>query len=311
MKNIFKQEKNLYFITKHDKDLEFEDKVCLILSPQFYWVKKESLPVKRVYEAKKLAPSVFDGFLPEGNYSYLVYKDGEEFVLIAYDKEDIIKTLKNLGIDITYVQEIRFAQTELRDIEGCIEIDQKSALANIDGIVVQLPRKCAEPVSNIYDLLPSLELSSYKVKLSIEDMIEFKTVLTYALVFIFLSGAFLTEYVSYKKAIKKDIEVKREEILTKYKLPRTSLQLRSIKKSLLNTYKTQKKLRDAIVYLGSLEIRKGEYIDMISVNKTGADFNVKISSPARKSQIISYIKRKYKILQESQKGDILSIKIGV
>ena len=47
--------------------------------------------------------------------------------------------------------DIRFAQTELKDIEGCIEIDQKSALANIDGIVVQLPRKCAEPVSNIYD----------------------------------------------------------------------------------------------------------------------------------------------------------------
>ncbi len=310
MKNIFKKERTLYFVTKHTKIPRFDKKVTLILSPQFYWVKKESLPVKRVYEAKKLAPSVFDGFLPQGNYSYMVYKDGEEFVLIAYDKEDIIKTLQNLGADLGEIEEIRFSQTEFGEIEGCVEIDQKSALATINGVTVQLPRKCAEPSYGVYDLLPSLKLSSYKVKLSVEDMIDFKVLAPYALVFLLASGSFLVEYGAYKKAIK-DMESKREEILIKYKLPRTSIQLRSIKNSLLNTYETQKRMRDLVSYLGSLSIKKGEYIDMISVTEKGADFSVKLSSSKRKREVVEYVKRRYKVLSESLNGDILSLKIGV
>ncbi len=310
MKNIFKREKNLYFLTKHSQIPRFEERVVLILSPQFYWVKKESLPVKRVYEAKKLAPSVFDGFLPEGNYSYIVYKDGEDFILIAYDKEDILKNLQELGIDIADIEEIRFAQTELGFIESCIEIDERSALANINGIIVQLPRKCAEPSSNIYDLLSSIELSKYKVKLSVEDMIDIKSFIPYAAVFVLLAGAFLTEYVAYKKAIK-EMEAKKEKILTRYKLPRTSIQLRSIKSSLINTYNTQKKIRDVVSYLGSFQVVGGEYISMISVEKNRADFSIKISSPKRKSDVINYVKKRYKVLSESQNGDILSLKIGV
>ncbi len=50
--------------------------VNVMLTPQYYTLKREELPVKYLYQAKKIAPSLFDGLLEEvGEYDYMVYKE--------------------------------------------------------------------------------------------------------------------------------------------------------------------------------------------------------------------------------------------
>ncbi len=309
MKNIFEKSREVFFITKQSR-LRTEGKVTLVLSPEFYWIKKEELPVKRVYEAKRLAPSVFDGFLPEGNFSYIVYKEDEKFILIAYDKEEILKTLENIVDDMNNIEEIYFAQTEFSDIEGCVEIDDKNAIASIEGVIVQIPRRCANPSMRIDELLEGMELSKYKIKIGAQEVMGKKELVLYAAVFALFTLSFLTEYAIYKTEIKK-MQTRKAQILTKYNLPRTSIQLKSIKNSLLKSYNTQKRIRDTIDYLGSVELKKGEFIDMISVDTKNADFSIKLSSKQRQNAVISYIQKRYKIIEKSQNNDILTIKIKV
>jgi len=305
----FEKEKEIYFVTKHSK-IDKRGKFSLILSPEFYWIKKESLPVKRVYEAKKLAPSVFDGFLPDGDYSYLVYKDGEEFVLIAYDKEKILEDLLEVVEDLDDVEEIRFAQTEFEKRDECVNVDDKSSLVWIEDIAVFIPRICAEGGISIEDLLKDVKLSKYKIRVSQKDLLDTKTLILYAIPFVILSASFLIEYAVYKKAIK-EMESKKESIIVKYHLPRTSIQLNSIKTSLLSTYKKQKKIRDFIDFISELRIEKNEFLKSISVTDKEASLSIKLSSSSRKEKIKRYISKKYKIMKESMQGDILNLEIRV
>ena len=309
MKNIFENKKEIFFVTKHSR-LISDSKVTLILSPEFYWVKKEKLPVKRVYEAKKLAASIFDGFLPLGNFSYIIYKEEDEFILIAYDKEKILESLEKIVDNPENIEQIHFAQTEFLNIEGCVEIDERSALAKIEGVIVQVPRRCANPSMKIEELLEGVELSKYRIKLNTQEAIGKKELILYAAVIAIFTLSFLLEYAIYKTQIKK-IETKKSEIYAKYNLPRTSFQLNSIKNSLLKTYNSQKKIRDTINYLGSVDLKKGEFINMISVDPKKADFSIKLSSKNREESVISYIKKRYKIIEKSLNNDILNIKIKV
>ena len=307
MKNIFDKNREIYFVTKHSK-IDKRGKFTLILSPEFYWVKRENLPVKRVYEAKKLAPSIFDGFLPNGNYSYIVYKDKEAYILIAYDKEQILEDLSKIVEDIEDIEEVRFTQTEFEPKEDCVEVDNQSSLVWIDGVAVFVPRLCADEGRNILDLLKEVKLSKYKVKISQKDLIDAKSLVLYLLPFILLSLSFLIEYAIYKKSIF-SLESKREDIIRRYHLPPTSIQLNSIKNSLLNTYKKQKKIRDFIDFASGIDTKKGEFIKSLAVDFKEAFISIKISSPVRKNFIKKYFGKKYKVKRESLKGDILNLEI--
>ncbi|MEA2091565.1 MAG: hypothetical protein U9O83_04260 [Campylobacterota bacterium] len=95
-------------------------KVNIILSPSLYWVKKLSLPVKYLRDAKKLLPSLFEDTLPKGNYSYTAYKSGDEFLIFAYEDKYILETLSKEGISLSNVANVYFAQSEMQNIEGAL-----------------------------------------------------------------------------------------------------------------------------------------------------------------------------------------------
>ena len=73
------------FLDPHSEIEHTDEKVNIILSPALYWVKRQTLPVKYIRDAMKLLPSIFEESVPEGHYSYSAYKDGDTFVLFAYD----------------------------------------------------------------------------------------------------------------------------------------------------------------------------------------------------------------------------------
>jgi len=122
-----------------------EHTINVMLTPQFYTLKKEALPVKYAYQAKKIAPSLFEGLLEEGGeYEYLVFKEEvneeEQWVFIAYDIEKITDFLESKGIEAEHVAKVFFVQQSMKEFKkGSLPLGEHDALTVIDDTVVVVP----------------------------------------------------------------------------------------------------------------------------------------------------------------------------
>ena len=94
MIKIFKNNSKLIYLTNSSNVME-SGEYNVILSPELYWVKKVTLPVKKVSAAKKLAESIFEGGLPAGDYAYEVSKSDDKFIIVAYDKDNVSQIIKD------------------------------------------------------------------------------------------------------------------------------------------------------------------------------------------------------------------------
>ncbi len=285
----------------------------VILSPQFYWVKKVSLPVKREGEARKLAESVFEGSLPAGDYSYEVRKaDDGEFILVAYDKGVIAEALKEHFIENAEVKNIYFAQFACRELEGCCSIDDISSLVNLDGLLMQIPRNCSDPKVTIAQFLQTHKIDAVPVKLSSLDaeVIDRKTFAYLVAVVVLFLISLAVEYAEYKSA-SKEVQMQKEALISKYDLPPTTMQLESIKKRLFKIYNTQKKIRDALMALSKVTLGKGEYYKVIDMGDKTATLEIVLSDPKRETLVKSQIAKKFRILQSELSDKTLQIKVAV
>ncbi len=123
------------------KEQSLSDSVNIMLTPQFYTLKKEKLPIKYLYQAKKIAPSLFDGLLEDvQKYDYLVYKEENGWIFIAYDPEAISDFLLSKGIKPEQVGKIFFAQQALASFTAPVLLGEKEALVSLDNTVVVVPR---------------------------------------------------------------------------------------------------------------------------------------------------------------------------
>ena len=116
----------ILFFTKNSKKY-YSGEYTLILSPQFYWVKRVKLPVNSEYKAKKLIPSIFEDSLPpneEYEYDVKYEKDRGTFIAIAYSPNYIYKYIKEKILSDAKVKGIYLAQYELSSLETCIGIDE-------------------------------------------------------------------------------------------------------------------------------------------------------------------------------------------
>ena len=120
---------------------DLSEAVNIMLPPQFYTLKKESLPLKYAFQAKKIAPSLFDGLLEQGTeYDYMVYKEDEQWVFIAYAIEEIARFLQSKGIDATQTGKLFFAQQALNSFADPVALGEKDALVAMGDVVVNIPQ---------------------------------------------------------------------------------------------------------------------------------------------------------------------------
>lgn len=119
--------------------------VNVMLTPQFYTLKREKLPVKYLFQAKKVAPSLFEGLIDkEGTYRYFVSKNGDEWEFIAYDLEKIKAFLEDRGIAPQRVNKLFFAQQAADKFTKPVSLDKDRALVNLNGIVTVIPKSAIE-----------------------------------------------------------------------------------------------------------------------------------------------------------------------
>jgi hypothetical protein len=115
--------------------------INIMLTPQFYTIKKENLPLKYLYQAKKIAPSLFDGFLEDfKKYDYFVYREDNSWIFIAYNMEVINEFLSSKGIKSEQIDKIFFTQQALDSFTAPVLLGDKEALISLNDTVVVIPQ---------------------------------------------------------------------------------------------------------------------------------------------------------------------------
>ena len=92
-KLLTKRGRKALYISEDVEVGEITNKVDIILSPKFYWIRIEELNVKKEKEALKFAPSIFEGQFEESSssYRYLAIKGNEnKYIFIAYNPKTIL-----------------------------------------------------------------------------------------------------------------------------------------------------------------------------------------------------------------------------
>lgn len=120
--------------------MEMKRPVNVMLTPQFYTLKKERLPIKFAYQAKKIAASLFEGMLQEGkSYDYFVFREGEQWVFIAYSLEEITEFFQSKGLSPESISKLFFAQQVVSAFKDPYPLSEKEVLAVVDDTVVVIP----------------------------------------------------------------------------------------------------------------------------------------------------------------------------
>ncbi len=113
----------------------------LMLSPQFYTLKRENLAVRYQYQAKKLAPSILENLLPsDQHYDYYVFKDDESWVFIAYSPEEIAGFLRSREVEAEGVSRLYFAQQAVEKFTIPVLLDAHDALINMQDTATVIPK---------------------------------------------------------------------------------------------------------------------------------------------------------------------------
>ena len=263
----FKNKFKTIFLDPNASSYNLEEKVNIILSPSLYWVKKLSLPVKYARDAKKLLPSIFEDSLPEGNYSYFAYKNGDDFYGFAYEDKVILDTLSKKGISTANIANIHFAQSELDGIDGALKVNDEQSVYVKDNIVLLVPCCWIKESGslNISDITLSkhtIPLQQYSHIVNNSSLYKIGGVLLVLVIMIF------SEYFITAQKTSKIVDMK-DNIFLKYSLKSTMMQNRAMLKKYDNMHKKQTKLRESISYILALRLTPSEKLTLLSLkNKT-------------------------------------------
>ncbi len=138
----------------------------VILTPQFYLLKRESLPLRFAYQAKRIAPSIFDGLLePDVQYLFHVEKEGDAWLFYAYNPEEIASWIQSKGIAPHRVKRLYFAQ-QLKDLfRKPVALGEHYVMQTVNDTVTLFPRSAVQDEVTIGTIRLPAKLPRSKVSL--------------------------------------------------------------------------------------------------------------------------------------------------
>jgi hypothetical protein len=243
---------------------DFNAKVRVILSPSFYWVKRQKLPIKTLFQAKKYFHAVFDGLLPVGNFTYDVYKEGEYFYFFAFDALAITQRLTALNIHASKIISIHFAQSLRHNINAPLLISEHSVLDVQNGVVVRLPRAISFHPVELH--LAHLELPKDARKIAITHHGHHLAWRQWAIptLLAILLLLFVGENIAKRLQISA-LDDQQHALYAKHNLPTTSIQNRAILDRYTTIKTEQEKIRTILNAIYRIPMPKNSYLFELNV----------------------------------------------
>jgi len=261
--------KELLLIHAGMKRVFLSHNVNVMLTPQYYTLKKEELPVKYLYQAKKIAPSLFDGLLEEvGTYEYLVYKEGEKWVFIAYNPGQIRSLLLSKGINPEQVGKIFFAQQAVDHFKAPVLLGENEGLVALDNTVVVVPQAALDeevkpiPFTNNFTPKTGIALQG-----GYGSLLSMKQAIALASVFLLFAGMFFLEGSRYTRG-STAIQEEMKELSGAYPSLQSRIQRESISDKYRSIDSKERRKREIIKSLSGL-IFKGATLTSLLVNDKG------------------------------------------
>lgn len=294
------------FLTKKS-NLSIKKKIDLILSPEFYWVRIFEIPVSTSKEALGLLPTLFEDIVSLNDINYKVIKlSDNKFLSFAYSNSQILEYIKKANLRFSQIKSVCFAQTEFQEYDEFTIFDTLYSYSN-DGILVKLPFGFVEEFIDIEDKLSTLKLSSSRVDIRFySNILDVQYIYKLSSVLILIVFINIFRYFSYEK----DINIVNSEIYNiknRSSMPSTLIQTNSIINKFKNKLKNEIKLRYAMEYILNFKkvIKNGKITKIslrnriISIDFIDVDF----------LDITKYINKKYTILKDKSRDNIIQIEI--
>ena len=296
-------------IDKNTSSISVDDKIDIILTPSYYWVKRAFLEVYFPSQALKYAPSIFEGILPEGDYSYYVVKLKKEFLFFAYESDKIIKSLKNKGIQASQISGIYFAQNEFFDLENPVVCSDKDVLVTHEKTLLQIPKNLVDEDNIKRNIDEVTTLSKHKVTLykssvthSVKELKPFMYAIA-ALIVLYCVQLFFT-YNEYNKVSAQT------SVFKEYGLPATLRQNSAIEKRLRGDFKAQKSFRKIVFTILQLPLSQRQKIKTVMYEKNQFKINFEMEDYARLRDIeLSFKKSLGKLVKVDINKNMMTVKI--
>jgi len=256
--------------------------VDIMLTPQFYMVKKEKLPIKTRYRAQKIAPSLFEGLLEKSStYKFFVYQEDDQWVFIAYDPEEIAAFLAQKGLSKEKVGKVYFAEQIVKLLDRPIMLSETEVLSVLDDTVVVVPASALGDIDSTEPVLARPK-RSVSFEYSEKVLLNKEQAMVLAAIFVLFGLIWFAEGLRYKKN-NRFLQAKTEELYAKY----PSLQSRYTRESIISKYRkidaSERKKRKIIGQIAGM-LFKGVTITLFEMTdkKYKVVFSVKDKSVAKR-----------------------------
>jgi hypothetical protein len=299
--NLMGNSKKRVLVHKDMESITTVDSIDIILTPQFYTFLKEELGVKFSYQAKQIAPSLFDDYLDNTKeYQYHVYSCEGLWCFFAYSVDEITQFLETKGIKTHQINKIFFTQELYSYMENAIDLGDNLSIQSIEGVVTLLPKRLMDSKHNYSPLdLANISLkngialgSSYNAVVPLKQTVIITMLLT------ILGGVFMFEGNRIRGSIDDSLE-KETMLLDK----NSKLSSSRVRKSILGEYepidRVERVKRDSIKKISKL-LSTQNILTKLIINNDKISATIKVKNHNAIKQIESQAKE-FKIKKEGNK----------
>ncbi len=280
-------------VHKNMERVTVNENIDIILTPQFYTFLREELAIKFAYQAKNIAPSLFDDYLETSiEYQYHVYKCGEDWCFFAYKINEIVLFLQEKGLLTHNIGKIYFAQELAPNLNKPIQLGDFEVLQTIDNTVTILPQRLMgseEPYQTLDFSKPVLQ-NGIAISSSLESVIPIKQTVLLTVLLLFLGASFIVEGNRIKSSIE-GIEEQQEQLLAQNPKLGSSL----IRNSELSKYEPldqkEREKRETIAQIAKVLSAESK-LKALTVNEKNLIITIEAKSTAITKQLEKHAKTK-------------------
>jgi hypothetical protein len=281
-----------------DKSAKYD----LIITPQLYMMKRDSLPIKYSFQAKKIAPSILDEFAKDEELEYQVFKEEpkdpdeeqesiSEWTFIGYNRETLEHLLLEKGLNPENIGRFYFAQQFKEQLEDrLLLMSQKEALTVIDNIVTIVPRNFIDNKNIVFleNLIRPKKSFSFRFKTISKSNIDANLALKLAIAFGIFGTAFWIDGINSNRQII-ELDNRLGDKFAKYPSLQSSITRRNIYSKYSKIDKEQRGIREFLKAIGKV-VTIDSKVDSLDIEKNRAEATIKIKN-GKISKIKSIAKR--------------------